>query len=64
MRRAFNVAGETMDSGFYAACTALMSRTEALDAIANNLANAGTTGYREPHNVFKSVLAAAGDYPM
>lgn len=50
-----------MDSGFYAACTALMSRTQALDAIANNLANAGTVGYRAQHNVFNSVLAAAGN---
>src|SRR5215475_7663355 len=53
-----------MDSGFYAACTALMSRTEALDAIANNLANAGTAGYRAQRNVFNSVLAAAGDSSM
>jgi flagellar basal body rod protein FlgG len=35
-----------MDSGFYAACTALVSRTQALDTIANNLANASTVGYR------------------
>jgi flagellar basal-body rod protein FlgF/flagellar basal-body rod protein FlgG len=49
-----------MDSGFYAACTALVSRTEALDTIANNLANASTVGYLAQHNVFSSVLAAAG----
>ncbi|KAA6464435.1 flagellar basal-body rod protein FlgF [Acidobacteria bacterium AB60] len=53
-----------MDSGFYAACTALMSRTQALDAIANNLANAGTTGYRAQRDVFNSVLAAASDAPI
>ncbi len=53
-----------MDSGFYAACTALMSRTQALDAIANNLANASTVGFRAQHNVFNSVLAAANDEPM
>jgi flagellar basal-body rod protein FlgF len=50
-----------MDSGYYAACTALVSRTQALDTIANNLANVSTVGYRAQHNVFSSVLAAAGD---
>jgi len=49
-----------MDSGYYAACTALISRTQALDTIANNLANASTVGYRAQHNVFSSVLATAG----
>src|SRR5580693_6851306 len=49
-----------MDSGFYAASTALISRTQALDTIANNLANASTVGYRAQHNVFSSVLADAG----
>lgn len=46
-----------MDSGYYAACTALMSRAHALDTIANNLANASTSGFRGQHNVFQSVLA-------
>ena len=46
-----------MGSGYYAASTALVARTQALDAIANNLANAGTIGYRAEHNVFKTVLA-------
>jgi flagellar basal-body rod protein FlgF len=48
-----------MDSGLYAAATALMSRTQALDTIANNLANASTAGFRAQHNVFSSVLASA-----
>lgn len=48
-----------MDSGFYAACTALMSRSDALDTIANNLANTSTAGYRAQHNIFSSVLATA-----
>jgi len=52
-----------MDSGYYAACTALVSRTQALDSIANNLANASTVGFRAQHNVFSSVLAAAGSEP-
>jgi flagellar basal-body rod protein FlgF len=50
-----------MDSGLYAASTALMARTQALDTIANNLANASTVGYRAERNVFSSVLATAGD---
>jgi len=50
-----------MNSGYYAACAGLMSRTEAVDTIANNLANVSTAGFRASHNVFSSVLATAGD---
>jgi flagellin-like hook-associated protein FlgL len=32
-----------VDSGFYAACAGLISRTQALDLAANNLANTSTT---------------------
>jgi flagellar basal-body rod protein FlgF/flagellar basal-body rod protein FlgG len=53
-----------MDSGYYAACTALISRTQALDTIANNLANASTVGYRAQHNVFSSMLAEAAGSPQ
>src|SRR5580658_1965470 len=49
-----------MDSGLYAASTALASRTQALDTIANNLANASTPGFRAEHNVFSAVLASTG----
>ncbi len=52
-----------MDSGYYAACTALVARTQALDTIANNLANASTVGYRAENNLFSSVLASAGKEP-
>jgi flagellar basal-body rod protein FlgF/flagellar basal-body rod protein FlgG len=48
-----------MDSGFYAACTALVSKTQALDSVANNLANVNTSGYRAERNQFSSVLANA-----
>lgn len=34
-----------MDSGFYAACAGLRARTQALEVVANNLANINTTGY-------------------
>ena len=49
-----------MDSGLYAACTALMARTDALDTIANNLANASTNGFRGRQTSFSSVLAGSG----
>ena len=41
--------------------TGLMSRTQALDTIANNLANVSTSGFRASHNVFSSILATTGD---
>lgn len=50
-----------MDSGYYAVSTALVSRTQELDTIANNLANASTVGFRAQENVFSSVLADAGN---
>jgi len=49
-----------MDSGLYAACAGLMARTDALDTIANNLANSSTSGFRERHTTFSSVLAGSG----
>lgn len=48
-----------MDSGFYAICTALVTKTQALDAVANNLANVNTNGFRAEHSQFKSILADA-----
>jgi flagellar basal-body rod protein FlgF len=52
-----------MDSGFYAACAALMARSQALDLVANNLANTSTPGYRGQQNIFRSFLAAASGHP-
>jgi flagellar basal-body rod protein FlgF len=49
-----------MDSGYYAMSSALIARTQALDTIANNLANASTVGYRAEHSTFNSVLASTG----
>ncbi|HWR36694.1 MAG TPA: flagellar basal-body rod protein FlgF [Clostridia bacterium] len=46
-----------MDSGYYAACTGLIARTEALEIAANNLANANTSGFRAKHETFHSLLA-------
>lgn len=45
-----------MDSGLYAAYTGLLSRTQALDTAANNLANAGTSGFRSEKDFFRGVL--------
>lgn len=53
-----------MNSGYYAACTGLLSRTQALDTIANNLANVSTAGFRASHNVFSSILATTGGSPL
>jgi flagellar basal-body rod protein FlgF len=48
-----------MDSGLYAAYTGLLARTQALDLAANNLANAGTNGYRAEQESFQGVMADA-----
>ncbi|HEY0263725.1 MAG TPA: flagellar hook basal-body protein [Granulicella sp.] len=45
-----------MDSGIYASYTGLLSRTQSLDTAANNLANAGTNGFRAERDYFRSVL--------
>jgi flagellar basal-body rod protein FlgF/flagellar basal-body rod protein FlgG len=45
-----------MDSGYYAAMTGLVARTQALDIAATNLANAETPGYRAEQEYFRSVL--------
>ncbi len=46
-----------MDSGLYAAYTGLLARTQALDTAANNLANAGTNGFRAQRETFRGVIA-------
>jgi flagellar basal-body rod protein FlgF/flagellar basal-body rod protein FlgG len=45
-----------MDSGYYAAMTGLVARTQALDMAATNLANAQTPGYRAEREFFRSAL--------
>jgi len=46
-----------MDSGYYAACAGLAAQTQALDLVANNLANLGTAGYRGQQATFRSLVA-------
>ncbi len=53
-----------MDSGLYAACAGLMARTDSLDAIADNLANVSTSGFRGRLGSFSSVLAASATHPL
>jgi flagellar basal-body rod protein FlgF len=50
-----------MDSGLYAAYTGLLARTQALDTASNNLANAGTVGFRAERDYFSGVLAGGID---
>jgi flagellar basal-body rod protein FlgF/flagellar basal-body rod protein FlgG len=45
-----------MESGLYAAYTGLMARMQALDTASNNVANAGTTGFRAQRDYFRGVL--------
>ena len=51
-----------MDSGLYAACAGLMARTQQLDTIASNLANASSAGFRGQKNIFGTVLAEASHH--
>ncbi len=45
-----------MGSGFYAAYSGLLARTEALDSAASNLANSSTTGFRAEREYFKGIV--------
>jgi flagellar basal-body rod protein FlgF/flagellar basal-body rod protein FlgG len=51
-----------MDSGYYAAMTGLVARTQAVDTAAANLANAQTPGYRAEREFFRSVLLGPDAY--
>lgn len=53
-----------MDSGSYSACAGLVARTQQLELVAQDLANASTSGYRTQQTRFKSVLAGAGGPPL
>ena len=50
-----------MDSGYYAAYSALLARTEAMDAASSNLANANTNGYRAQREFFRDAVAGPGE---
>jgi flagellar basal-body rod protein FlgF len=48
-----------MDSGYYAAVSGWVARTQALDTAAANLANTQTPGYRAEREFFRSVVLGA-----
>ncbi|HEY1265163.1 MAG TPA: flagellar basal-body rod protein FlgF [Terriglobales bacterium] len=48
-----------MNSGYYAACAGLRTQTQALELIANNLANLNTTAFRAQQPTFRSLLAGS-----
>jgi len=48
-----------VNSGLYAACAGLRAKTQALELLANNLANLGTSGFKAQQPTFRSVLAQA-----
>jgi flagellar basal-body rod protein FlgF len=48
-----------MDSGYYAASAGLSAQFQALELVAHNLANLGTTGYRSERATFRSLVAGA-----
>lgn len=45
-----------MDSGYYAAFSGLLARTEALDSAASNLANVNTSGFRAEREYFRDAI--------
>jgi flagellar basal-body rod protein FlgF len=53
-----------MDSGFYAACTGLLAKTDALDLAANNIANMGTIGYKSQMEFYRSLTATMDGKPL
>lgn len=50
-----------MDSGFYSAFTALAGRMQALDLLANNLANVNTVGYKAQKEFYRAFSASLGN---
>ena len=53
-----------MDSGFYAACTGLLAKTDALDLTAGNMANLSTTGYKAQLEFYSSLEASMGNHRL
>lgn len=48
-----------MDSGFYAACAGLVAKSQQLELMAHNLANASTTGFKSQQVSFRSLVASS-----
>lgn len=47
-----------MNSGYYAACSGLRAQSQALELMANNLANVNTNGYLGEQPTFRSLMAS------
>jgi hypothetical protein len=52
-----------MDSGYYAACTALAARTAGIGHDRQQPGQCEHAGYRAEHNMFSAVLATAQNGP-
>src|SRR5262249_4121158 len=52
-------SGEAMSSGIYVATAGAVAQSQALDATANNIANASTAGFHGDRVTFKETLGAA-----
>ena len=50
-----------MDSGFYATCTGLLAKADALELTANNMANLNTTGYKGQIEFYRALEASTGN---
>jgi flagellar basal-body rod protein FlgF/flagellar basal-body rod protein FlgG len=53
-----------LDSGYYAACSALKTQSNALEIAANNIANASTAGYRGQIPSFEALLVQSAGPQM
>jgi flagellar basal-body rod protein FlgG len=53
-----------MNSGLYAALSGNLAAMRKLDIVANNLANASTTGFKKDRLAFQSLLAGASTAPL
>jgi len=49
-----------VDSGYYAAFSGLLAREQALDSVANNLANTNTNGFRAEREFFRDAVTGQG----
>jgi len=53
-----------LNSGYYAACAGLRAQTQALEQVANNVANVNTNGYLGQQPTFRSLVAIKFGVPV
>jgi len=54
-----------MNSGFYSSFAAFAARSDALEVIGNNIANASTVGFKSQHSFYRPLAdSAAPSTPM